>query len=73
MLQAELRRGASIARGWGVTSSVSDTGLALTCLCVTMQVANASKQMRTLDFGMQSDSCGVRTHALADWRLKPAP
>ena len=21
----------------------------------------------------QSDSCGVRTHALADWRLKPAP
>ena len=19
------------------------------------------------------DSCGVRTHALADWRLKPAP
>ena len=22
---------------------------------------------------MQIDSCGVRTHALADWRLKPAP
>ena len=21
----------------------------------------------------QSDSCGVRTHALADWRLEPAP
>ena len=21
----------------------------------------------------ESDSCGVRTHALADWRLKPAP
>ena len=21
----------------------------------------------------KSDSCGVRTHALADWRLKPAP
>ena len=21
----------------------------------------------------QSDSCGVRTHALAGWRLKPAP
>jgi hypothetical protein len=20
-----------------------------------------------------NDSCGVRTHALADWRLKPAP
>ena len=20
-----------------------------------------------------SDSCGVRAHALADWRLKPAP
>ena len=22
---------------------------------------------------VSSDSCGVRTHALADWRLKPAP
>ena len=22
---------------------------------------------------LKSDSCGVRTHALADWRLKPAP
>ena len=21
----------------------------------------------------KNDSCGVRTHALADWRLKPAP
>ena len=21
----------------------------------------------------KSDSCGVRTHALADWRLEPAP
>ena len=24
-------------------------------------------------FFMQDDSCGVRTHALADWRLEPAP
>ena len=23
--------------------------------------------------GKTSDSCGVRTHALTDWRLKPAP
>ena len=22
---------------------------------------------------VQGDSCGVRTHALADWRLEPAP
>ena len=22
---------------------------------------------------LKNDSCGVRTHALADWRLKPAP
>ena len=24
-------------------------------------------------FLLKLDSCGVRTHALADWRLKPAP
>ena len=22
---------------------------------------------------VEADSCGVRTHALADWRLKPVP
>ena len=26
-----------------------------------------------LDNQQGSDSCGIRTHALADWRLKPAP
>ena len=23
--------------------------------------------------GFENDSCGVRTHALSDWRLEPAP
>ena len=27
----------------------------------------------TTDARIRSDTCGVRTHALADWRLKPAP
>ena len=26
-----------------------------------------------LTYMVKNDSCGVRTHALADWRLKPAP
>ena len=30
-------------------------------------------QKRRKPANAQSDTCGVRTHALADWHLEPAP
>ena len=45
-----------------------------------LSITSASKTMRQVQQMWRShcccriyDSCGVRTHALADWRLKPAP
>ena len=34
------------------------------------RAAQARRQARG---PVKSDSCGVRTHALTDWRLEPAP
>ena len=39
-----------------------------------LTVARADTKTLTYDrTKRQSDGCGVRTHALSDWRLKPAP
>ena len=36
-------------------------------------VRSQTQKRREILSVAKSDSCGVRTHALADWRLKPAP
>ena len=38
-----------------------------------MMFAKPAMNVITASASKQSDSCGIRTHALADWRLKPAP
>ena len=36
-------------------------------------VQDFSLHLVTFAGAREGDSCGVRTHALAEWRLKPAP
>ena len=38
-----------------------------------MMFAKPAMNVITASASKQNDSCGVRTHALADWRLTPAP
>ena len=40
---------------------------------LSMMFAKPAMNVITASASKQSDSCGVRTHAFADWRLKPAP
>ena len=40
--------------------------------CLLSEMADGSG-LKSRASPARSDSCGVRTHALADWRLKPAP
>ena len=39
------------------------------CVCVLAQHNACMSEFN----GLSHDTCGVRTHALSDWRLKPAP
>ena len=36
-------------------------------------IQNVHSEYIGLSSKMANDGCGVRTHALSDWRLKPAP
>ena len=38
-----------------------------------MMFAKPAMNVITASASKQGDSCRVRTHALADWHLKPAP
>ena len=50
------------------------SGAAMPVECApTVECCGAVSVGHELPAGHRSDSCGVRTHALTDWRLKPAP
>ena len=42
-------------------------------LCLIHLTGSASAALSALRWFFYNDSCGVRAHALADWRLEPAP
>ena len=67
------------ARGFSSTSigylhGISNGGAPAPATASTPEVQHvAAVALQSKLGGLANDSCGVRTHALADWRLKPAP
>ena len=61
--------------GEGVSGKYGGGGFWSMSQSATKQAKSASEPERVffgrVDFG--SDSCGVRTHALSEWRLEPPP